>query len=49
VVFEGGDVAEDDALVDEEGARPLDLLDDTGGGGMDELAEVVEDGLGEGG
>ena len=48
VLFEGGDVAEDVAFVFEEGAGPFDGFDDVGAGFVDELAEVGDDGPGEG-
>ena len=48
VLFEGRHVAEDDAFVVEEGARPFDGFFNIGAGFVDEFAEVLQDGLGEG-
>ncbi len=49
VRLEGGEVAEHLAAVGEEGHAPLDVLLDFGDDLVDELAQVREDGLGEGG
>ena len=48
VFFKRGQVAEDHAFVLEEGAAPLDGFCDAGAGFVDQFADVVEDGLGEG-
>lgn len=48
VLFEGGHVGEDAASVFEEAVRPLDGFGDLGDGLVEEMAEVNEDGLGEG-
>ena len=48
MLVEGGDVAEDVAFVLEKGAGPLDGFDDVRASLVDELAEMEEDGLGEG-
>lgn len=45
VLLKGGHVTEDDALVFEEGAAPLDGLDYAGAGFVDQLTDVIEDGL----
>jgi hypothetical protein len=48
MLVESGHVAEDGAFVFEEGAAPLDGLVDARAGFVDELADVLEDGLREG-